>query len=210
MAVKPCVLSRKIFQYFVVTLKVFGEAPERVICEVKEKHTLNKYMRKLLSSKAGGTFNLECPDYTYIVRKDAVEIVFKMKRGIYLVVNLTRVNGSRGMLFAGWGNYWKRLTNEEKQLPMVAKTCPVLCELLMGKDKNGIIEMELGTSPQDCEHGFGLEISIPDNRPLLLCLNEDVVKKAMILRNKMVIIYSELLKNPPFPNWESGLDDIWE
>lgn len=114
MAVKPCVLARKIFQYFVVTLKVFGEAPERVICEVKEKHTLNKYMRKLLSSKAGGTFNLECPDYTYIVRKDAVEIVFKMKRGIYLVVNLTRVNGSRGMLFAGWGNYWKRLTNEEK------------------------------------------------------------------------------------------------
>lgn len=114
------------------------------------------------------------------------------------------------MLFAGWGNYWNRLTSEEKQLPKVAKTCPVLCELLMGKDKNGIIEMELGTSPQDCEHGFGLEISIPVNRPLLLCLNEDVVKKAMILRNKMVIIYSELLKNPPFPNWESGLDDIWE
>lgn len=44
----------------------------------------------------------------------------------------------------------------------------------------------------------------------VICLNEDVVKKAMILRNKMVIIYGELSKNPPFPNWESGLDDIWE
>lgn len=167
-------------------------------------------MRKLLSSKAGGTFNLECPDFTYVVRKDAVEIVFKMKPGIYLVVNFTRVEGSRGILFAGWGNYWKRLTNEEKQLPKVAKTCPVLYELLLGKDKNGIVQLDFGASPQDCDYGFGLEIPIPENRPLLLCLNEDVVKKAMLLRNKMAIIYGELSKNPPFPNWESGLDDIWE
>lgn len=28
-----CVLTRRKFQYFVVPLKVFGEAPERVICE---------------------------------------------------------------------------------------------------------------------------------------------------------------------------------
>jgi len=127
-----CVFARREFQYFVVPLSVFGEAPERVICEVKEKHTFKEYMRKLLSSKAGGTFNLECPDFTYVVRKDAVEIVFKMKPGIYLVVNFTRVEGSRGILFAGWGNYWKRLTNEEKQLPKVAKTCPVLYGTAVG------------------------------------------------------------------------------
>lgn len=28
-----CVLARRKFQYFVVPLRVFGEAPERVICE---------------------------------------------------------------------------------------------------------------------------------------------------------------------------------
>lgn len=28
-----CVLARRKFQYFVVPLGVFGEAPERVICE---------------------------------------------------------------------------------------------------------------------------------------------------------------------------------
>lgn len=36
-------------------------------------------MKKLLTSKAGATFNLECPDFTFVVRKDVVEIVFKVR-----------------------------------------------------------------------------------------------------------------------------------
>ena len=36
-------------------------------------------MKKLLTSKAGVTFNLECPDFTFVVRKDVVEIVFKVR-----------------------------------------------------------------------------------------------------------------------------------
>lgn len=167
-------------------------------------------MKKLLTSKAGATFNLECPDLTYVVRKDVIEIVFKVRPGIFIIINFARVNENHGMLFAGWGNYWSRLTNEERQLPQVAKTCPVLYDLLMGKDKDGIKELEFGASPQECDHGFGLKISIPEGLPLLLCLNEDVIKKAISLRNKMVVIFNELQKNPPFPAWKSGLDDIWE
>ena len=47
-----------------------------VILTVNE---LQKYMKKLLTSKAGATFNLECPDFTFVVRKDVVEIVFKVR-----------------------------------------------------------------------------------------------------------------------------------
>ena len=47
-----------------------------VILTVNE---LQKYMKKLLTSKAGATFNLECPDFTVVVPKDVVEIVFKVR-----------------------------------------------------------------------------------------------------------------------------------
>ena len=36
-------------------------------------------MKKLLTPKAGATVNLECPDFTFVVRKDVVEIVFKVR-----------------------------------------------------------------------------------------------------------------------------------
>ena len=167
-------------------------------------------MRKILTTKAGATFNLECPDFTYAVRKDVIEIVFKVKPGIFIVINFARIDATRGMMFAGWGNYWNRLTNPERQMPQVAKTCPVLYDVLTGKDKDGIVEMDFGNSPQDFEHGFGLEVSLPQNVPLTLCLNSDIIKKAGTLRNKMTIIRNELVFNPPFPDWKSGLDELWE
>ena len=30
------------------------------------------------------------------------------------------------------------------------------------------------------------------------------------MRKKMLAIYNELVMNPPFPAWKSGLDDVWE
>ena len=167
-------------------------------------------MRKVLTTKAGATFNLECPDFTYAVRKDVIEIIFKIKPGIFIVINFARIDATRGMMFAGWGNYWNRLANPERQMPQVAKTCPTLYAVLTGKDKDGIVEMDFGNSPQDFEHGFGLEVSLPANVPLTLCLNSDIIKKAGTLRNKMTIIRNELVFNPPFPDWKSGLDELWE
>ena len=103
-------------------------------------------MRKMLSTKAGATFSLDCPQYTIAVRKDVVEIIFKVKPGVYLVVNLSRVDATRGMLFVNWGSYWNRLTNEKLQLPKLEKCCPVLYEILTGDDKDGIIEMKFGAT----------------------------------------------------------------
>ena len=39
-------------------------------------------MRKMLSAKAGATFCMECPNFTYAVRKDVVEIICKVKPGV--------------------------------------------------------------------------------------------------------------------------------
>lgn len=167
-------------------------------------------MRKMLSTKAGATFSLDCPQYTIAVRKDVVEIIFKVKPGVYLVVNLSRIDATRGMLFVNWGSYWNRLTNEKLQLPKLEKCCPVLYEILTGDDKDGIIEMKFGASAEDAEHGFGLEVALSDKLPLLLSLNPSVINRAGVVRKKMLTIYNELAGNPPFPAWESGLEEVWE
>lgn len=89
-------------------------------------------MRKMLSTKAGATFSLDSPELTFAVRKDVVEIIYKVKPGVYMVVNFARVDATRGMLFVNWGRFWNRMTNEKLQLPKVEKCCPLLFELLTG------------------------------------------------------------------------------
>lgn len=106
--------------------------------------------------------------------------------------------------------HWSRMTNEKLQLPKIEKCCPVLYELLTGGDKDGITEMEFGASAEDADHGFGLEVALPGNLPLLLCLTPSLINKADSLRHKMLTVYNELVKNPPFPAWKSGIEDIWE
>ena len=164
----------------------------------------------MLTTKAGATFNLECPDVTFAVRKDVVEIIFKIKPGVFIVVNLARVDDNKGMLFVGWGNFWSRMTNEKLQLPKIEKCCPVLYEILTGKDKDGILEMEFGTSSENFEHGFGLQVDLSDKLALHFCLNESIINKATLMRNRMLKVYNELVSNPPFPAWKSGIGEIWE
>ena len=40
-------------------------------------------MRKMLSTKAGATFSMDCPKFTCAVRKDVVEIIYKVKPWIW-------------------------------------------------------------------------------------------------------------------------------
>ena len=69
----------------------------------------------MLSTKAGATFSLDSPELTFAVRKDVVEIIYKVKPGVYMVVNFARVDATHGMLFVNWGRFWNRMTNEKLQ-----------------------------------------------------------------------------------------------
>lgn len=164
----------------------------------------------MLATKSGVTFNLETPHMTFAVRKDVIEIVFKVKPGVFLVVNFSRVNAERGMLFVNWGNYWRRLTNEKAQMPSVQKCCPTLYGILLGEDKDNVTEMDFGRSEEEFEHGFGVEVRISGQLPLLLCITPEVIDKADMMRVKMLNVYNEIVDNPPFPAWKTGLDGVWE
>ena len=71
---------------------------------------------------------------TFAVRKDVIEIVYKVKPGVFQIVNFSRIDAERGMLFVNWGNYFSRLSNEKAQMPKLQKHCSTLYDILVGDD----------------------------------------------------------------------------
>ena len=51
-------------------------------------------MRKFLSSTAGATFNQKLATQTLCVRKDCVELIYKVKPSVYVIVSLHYVGDS--------------------------------------------------------------------------------------------------------------------
>jgi len=167
-------------------------------------------MRKVLSKKAGASFLQETSNITSAVRKDGIEIIFKVQAGIYVILTLCRTDKGNGVLFANWGTYFNRLTNPQSQLPKLEKCCPILYRILVGGDPDGVYEMSMGQPEENRIHGFGLDVALPENFSLLFCLDRNMPPKITLMFDKMLKIYNELVKNPPFPAWEYGLDDVWE
>lgn len=161
----------------------------------------------MLSTKSGATFNEEDPNMTFVVRKEVIEIVYKVKPGLFQIINFARYKEENGLLFANWGNYLSRVTKDEELITKLMMHCPTLCELLMGLDKDGVEDVKYGLSIDDCAYGFGIDIKISNQLPLQLCITPEIENKANMLRKKMLKVYNEIVSNVP---WKTGLNDVWE
>ena len=58
-------------------------------------------------------------------------------------------------------------------------------------------------------HGFSLKVEVPSKVAILECITPEMFSKGRLLANKCLKMYSELLKNPPFPAWKDGLNELW-
>ena len=167
-----------------------------------------KAMRKFLSSTAGASFNQEQPNQTICVRKNCVELIYKVQPSVYVIVSMLHVSDSEAMLFVNWARYFDRLQNPQVQMPRIEKNCPTLYAVMTGDDPNGVYEC-------DCKpdgtmyHGFSLKVEIPSKVALLGCITPEMFSKGRLLSNKCLKMYMELHNNPPFPAWKDGLDEVW-
>ena len=177
----------------------------KTVCKYNIYYTI---MRKFLDTKAGATFFEELPNLTINPRKDCIEIIFKLKPGIYVIINLRRFGKDEIMLFANWGNYFMRLQNPEAQLPKIKKTCPILYAVLMGEDKDNVNQLR-HKDAKNYETGLGVICKVDGEAPIFALLDNDILDKVNMLVNKNVDIYNELNTNPPFPAWKDGLRDLW-
>lgn len=52
-------------------------------------------------------------------------------------------------------------------------------------------------------------VEVPSKVAILECITPEMFSKGRLLANKCLKMYPELLKNPPFPAWKDGLDEVW-
>ena len=165
-------------------------------------------LRKFLSTTAGASFNQKVLTQTICVRKDCVELIYKVKPSVYVIVSMLRIGDKEAMLFVNWGHYFDRLQNQQVQMPKIGKNCPTLYAVMTGDDPDGVYEC-------DCRpdgtmyHGFSLKVVVPSGIAILEYITPEIFSKGRLLANKCLKMYLELQNNPPFPAWKDGLDEVW-
>lgn len=159
-------------------------------------------MRTFLQNTAGATF-IRGEVMTFVVRKDYAEYIFKIANGFYGVVNLLFSNENEIMLFAGWGNFFKRVTNHDdinKLLLMLERPCPEVVKLFTGKSDYKMVTLSGG------EMGICKKFPTNTSRPLIEIMGEHThVEEAREAVNYCLKLYHEINDHCPFPGWKKGL-----
>lgn len=168
-------------------------------------------MRKLFSKRAGSVFNSESPNITFAVGKKNIEIVGKVKSGLYVIIYLVRTGNNTGMLFANWGQFFGCINGNQELMSLISKYCPTYHSVLIGNDKDSVSVMNIALhDSHEAETGLGMPMNLPDDVPLINCLDENMVDKAELMMNKMVEIYSEFQHSSCPSEWKDALIEVWE
>lgn len=130
---------------------------------------------------------------------------------MYVVLNMVHNHLGRLTIVANWGRYFDRLQNPQVQIPKIDKNCPTLAAVMHNEDIDKVYEIELDKNQTGEEkvHGFAINVDCEKDEPLISCVSNGVLDKAYTLVNKNLKMYRELFKNPPFPAWKDGLNEVW-
>ena len=145
---------------------------------------------------------------TFYVRKECVDIIFKIKKGLYLPVSVCSLAEGRLLLACEWSDFWNRMknmSNTQDVLAKLAKSCPLATEIFSKTTKPHF-------SYLDSDRKIG-EIVVEMKAPVISYnisdfLHEDVVKKAKELMSFNLNLYVELEEKCPFPQWIKDLNRI--
>lgn len=145
---------------------------------------------------------------TFLVQKDCVDIIFKIKKGVYLTVSVYSLSDGRLLLACSWDGFWNRLKqmrNRKDVLARLGKTCPLAAEIFTNTvaphfayiDKNltvGAVVLEM-------------KPPVVTNN-IVDYLHEKVVRKAMELIRYNLNLFCELDEKCPFPAWKTDLKNM--
>lgn len=145
---------------------------------------------------------------TFLVRKEFVDIIFKIKRGVYLTVSVCALSDNRLLLVCSWGEFWNRLKkmrNREDVLAQLRMACPLAANIFTNKvsphfvyldkeEKNGAIVVEMNAPIQ--------------TNSISECIHEKVIDKAIELMGYNLNLYTELEEKCPFATWKQDLGKL--
>ena len=145
---------------------------------------------------------------TFLVHKEYVDIVFKIKRGVYLTVEVHQLSEGRLLLACAWGNFFerlKRMRNREEVLAKLKKACPLGANIFTNQVAPHFAYI-------DTEQNVGavvVEMKAPaQTNSITDYLHEKVVEKAMELMKYNLNLYVELDEKCPFAQWKNDLKNL--
>lgn len=147
---------------------------------------------------------------TFFVRKDSVDIIFKIGSGVYLTVNVYTLSKGRLLLACSWDNFFNRLQNVENIEPILNKLkvkCPFTYKALKSKDK-----IHFAYTEKTREKGvIMVEMKAPnDMNNIADFIHESVISKAIELMSFNLKMQEEIEEHCPFSTWKFDLLQIRE
>lgn len=145
---------------------------------------------------------------TFLVQKDCIDIIFKIKRGVYLTVSVYSLSDNRLLLACSWGKFWNRLDkmkNREVVLVRLKRSCPLAYNIF-----TNTVSPHFAYLDKDKQDGaVVLEMKIPvHTNSIYDYLQDKVVNKAIELMSYNLNLYTELEENCPFPAWKYDLKNL--
>lgn len=142
---------------------------------------------------------------TFFVQKDCVDIIFKVKRGIYLTVSVYSLSGDRLLLACLWDGFWNRLrhmNNRKDVISRLEKTCPLTSGIFTNASSTHFAyidkEREIGA--------IVLEMTAPvQSNSIAVFLHGQIIDNAMKLMEFNLDLYCELEDKCPFAVWKEDL-----
>ena len=142
---------------------------------------------------------------TFLVHKDCVDIIFKVKRGVYLIVSVYSLSGDRLLLACLWDGFWNRLrymNNRKDVIRRLEKACPLTSGVFTNTSS-----IHFAFIDKEQENGaIVLEMAAPvQSNSIADFLHEQVVDNAMKLMEFNLDLYCELEDKCPFVAWKEDL-----
>ncbi len=145
-------------------------------------------------------------NYTFWIKKDAVDIIFKVKRGVYLTVSVSALSDNRLLLSCAWDdffNMFRQLPNKKSVLHRL-KSCPNCFKLLSGAL---IFKIASLTAEQtDCHIIY--EIPNKGTGHLFDCMTDYVVEAAIKLMKYNLDLFVEIENRCPLESWKVKLKEM--
>lgn len=142
---------------------------------------------------------------TFFVRKNCVDIIFKIQKGVYLTVSVYSLSEGRLLLACAWGEFWNHLNgirNRKEALARMKKSCPLAANILTNIVSPHFVYLD----KEQREGAVVLVVKAPvQTNSIADYLHEKVVEKTMELMRYNLNLYVELEEKCPFLEWKADL-----
>ena len=137
-----------------------------------------------------------------------MDVIFKIRRGLYLTVSVYALSEGRLLLACAWGEFWNRLKNmrnREDVLTRLKMSCPLAANIFTNTVSSHFVFLD----KEEKEGAVVVEMKAPiQTNSIFDFLHEKVVDKAIELMGYNLDLYTELEENCPFPSWKQDLEEL--